>query len=175
MPGIVPRRFFAHPVARAAHRSLAARSRLIARAAVERAQTPRWDVIGIGRDTAPGYTNNPGFKLIRDKPHSPVGKGQHPYLRRMEDAVRHGQAVARILLQLKRWQPDAILVHPGWGDTLYAKDVFPDARLVHCCEWFYSCPRRPNIDPPCRLNRDPGLGAGIAGCRLWTTAPSPTN
>jgi len=28
------------------------------------------------------------------------------------------------------------------------------------------CPRRFNIDPPCRLNFDPGLGAGIAaaGC-----------
>src|SRR4029078_7078471 len=24
-----------------------------------------------------------------------------------------------------------------WGETLYAKDVFPDARLVHYCEWYY--------------------------------------
>jgi hypothetical protein len=24
------------------------------------------------------------------------------------------------------------------------------------------CPRRPNFDPPCRLNFDPGLVAGIA-------------
>ena len=27
-------------------------------------------------------------------------------------------------------------------------------------DWF--CPRRPNFDPPCRLNFDPGIGAGIA-------------
>jgi hypothetical protein len=33
--------------------------------------------------------------------------------------------------------PDAILAHPGWGETLYAKDVFPEARLVHYCEWYY--------------------------------------
>ncbi|MFO0121621.1 MAG: glycosyltransferase [Inhella sp.] len=61
-------------------------------------------------------------------------------MRRMEDAVLHGQAVARILLQLKTkgWAPDTILAHPGWGDPLYAKDVFPDARLVHYCEWFYN-------------------------------------
>ena len=114
--------------------------------AAEWAQTPGWDVIGIGRDTAPGYPSNPGFKLIRYKPHRSVvndlGKGPHPYLRRMEDAVLHGQAVARILLQLKRkgWKPDAILAHPGWGESLYAKDVFPDARLVHYCEWFYNAP-----------------------------------
>jgi glycosyltransferase involved in cell wall biosynthesis/DNA-binding CsgD family transcriptional regulator len=29
------------------------------------------------------------------------------------------------------------VAHPGWGETLYAKDVFPAARLVHLCEWYY--------------------------------------
>ena len=33
--------------------------------------------------------------------------------------------------------PDTILAHPGWGETLFAKDVFPAARLVHFCEWYY--------------------------------------
>ena len=123
--------------------------------AAEWAQTPGWDVIGIGRDTAPGYPNNPGFKLVRYKPHRPVGKDQHPYLHRMEDAVLHGQAVARILLQLKRkgWQPDAILAHPGWGETLYAKDVFPDARLVHYCEWFYNAPPLDVIEGKIEIDR----------------------
>jgi glycosyltransferase involved in cell wall biosynthesis len=30
-----------------------------------------------------------------------------------------------------------VLAHPGWGESLYVKDVFPDARLVHFCEWYY--------------------------------------
>jgi len=34
--------------------------------------------------------------------------------------------------------PDTILTHPGWGETLYAQDVFPQARLVHYCEWYYT-------------------------------------
>jgi len=44
------------------------------------------------------------------------------------------------MLQLRHsgFVPDAILAHPGWGETLYAKDVFPDARLIHLCEWYYS-------------------------------------
>lgn len=73
------------------------------------------------------------------KPHRSVGPQQHPYLRKMEDAVLHGQAVARLMLQLKQqgFTPDVILAHPGWGETLYAKDVFPATRLVHFCEWFY--------------------------------------
>ena len=69
-------------------------------------------------------------------------KQQHPYLRQMEDAVLHGQAVARVLLKLKQqgYKPDAILAHPGWGETLYVRDVFPDARLIHFCEWYYGTP-----------------------------------
>lgn len=93
--------------------------------------------------------------VARGQPHRPVGKDQHPYRRRMEDAVLHGQAVARILLQLKRkgWQPDAILAHPGWGETLYAKDVFPDARLVHYCEWFYNAPPLDVIEGKVEIDR----------------------
>jgi glycosyltransferase involved in cell wall biosynthesis len=99
---------------------------------------PGWDVRALGRDTAPGL---PGFaKLVR---YSLTRKGhmnQHPYLRQMEAATLHGQAAARAMLSQRQsgFVPDVILAHPGWGETLYAKDVYPDARLVHYCEWFYS-------------------------------------
>ena len=58
----------------------------------------------------------------------------------MEDAVLHGQAVARLLLKLKAlgFRPDTVLAHPGWGEILYAKDVFTDARLVHYDEWSFN-------------------------------------
>jgi glycosyltransferase involved in cell wall biosynthesis len=107
------------------------------------ANQPGWQVIGIGRNTAPGLLPLEAqgrLNLIRHKPHREVNKGQHHYLRRMEDAILHGQAVARILIQLKAqgFTPDVILAHPGWGETLYAKDVFPNTRLVHYAEWFYS-------------------------------------
>ncbi len=101
-------------------------------------QRPGWDVRALGRDTAPGL---PGFdKLTRYQlarsPHS----HQHPYLRSMEAATLHGQAVARVLLEMKKqgFTPDAVLAHPGWGESLFVKDVFPDARLVHLCEWYYN-------------------------------------
>ncbi|MDC6168285.1 glycosyltransferase family 4 protein [Paucibacter sp. XJ19-41] len=108
--------------------------------AADWARRPGWEVVGIGRDTAPGLPDVSELRLIRYKPHRGVSKDQHHYLRRMEDAVLHGQAVARVLLKLKAqgFRPDAILAHPGWGETLYAKDVFPDARLVHYAEWFYN-------------------------------------
>lgn len=99
---------------------------------------PGWDVRGLGRDTAPGL---PGFEsLTRYKLARQGHAHQHPYLRQMEAATLHGQAVARAMLGLKAqgFVPDAILAHPGWGETLYAQDVFPHARLVHYCEWYYA-------------------------------------
>lgn len=102
------------------------------------AQRPGWDVRALGRDTAPGL---PGFNgLMRYRLARGAMPQQHHYLRQMEAATLHGQAVARAMLQLKKsgFVPDVILAHPGWGETLYAKDVYPDARLVHLNEWYYS-------------------------------------
>ena len=92
----------------------------------------------LGRDTAPGLPGFNGlqrYKLARN-PHA----HQHAYLRSMESAVLHGQQVARALLEMKKtgFTPDAVLAHPGWGESLYVKDVFPDVRLVHFCEWYYN-------------------------------------
>jgi glycosyltransferase involved in cell wall biosynthesis len=97
-----------------------------------------WTVRGIGRDTAPGLS---GFAhLLRYAPGRQWGASGHPYLRTLQAAVAQGQAAARVMQQLKisGFRPDVILAHPGWGESLYAKDVFPDARLVHLCEWYYS-------------------------------------
>jgi glycosyltransferase involved in cell wall biosynthesis len=96
-----------------------------------------WEVRGLGRDTAPGL---PGFGgLVRYSLARKSRADQHAYLRQMEEATLHGQAAARAMLALRQngFTPDVILAHPGWGETLYAKDVFPNARLVHYCEWYY--------------------------------------
>lgn len=118
------------------------------------AQQPGLDVLAIGRDTAPGL---PGVRLLRYKPHRVANAETHPYVRSFEDAVLHGQEVARLLLGLKQkgYRPDVIVAHPGWGETLYAKDVFPSARLIHFCEYYYhSHGADVNFDPefPLDLN-----------------------
>lgn len=100
---------------------------------------PGWDVIGLGHKKAPGL---PDVRWIPYDMARPPSSSQHPYMRQMEDAVLRGQATARVMLKLRKqgWKPDAILAHPGWGETLYAKDVFPDAKLIHFCEWYYGTP-----------------------------------
>lgn len=97
---------------------------------------PGCEVAGLGRDTAPGM---PGVQWYKYRPHRQPGREQHPYLVQMENAVLHGQAVARALTRLKQrgFVPDVVIAHPGWGETLYLREVFPDTRLIHFCEWYY--------------------------------------
>lgn len=93
-------------------------------------------VVGLGGTRSPGIA---GLRHLRYR--SPQRQaGHHPYLRPMEHAVRAGQAAARAYLQFQRqgFTPDVVLAHPGWGDTLYLRDVFPDTRLIHLCEWYYN-------------------------------------
>ncbi|MGV3573130.1 MAG: glycosyltransferase [Ramlibacter sp.] len=64
----------------------------------------------------------------------------HPYLRDYESHVRRGQQVVRLLLQLRDvngFHPDVVVAHPGWGEALFLRDVFPRARHVQYCEFYY--------------------------------------
>ena len=63
----------------------------------------------------------------------------HHYVQNLEGAVRRGQAVARVLIGLrdKGWAPDVVCVHPGWGEALFVKDVFPHAPTLGFSEFYY--------------------------------------
>ena len=63
----------------------------------------------------------------------------HHYVRPLEGAVLHGQAVFKVAERLKAqgFIPDVICGHSGWGPTLFIKDVFPDTPLLCYFEWFY--------------------------------------
>lgn len=130
-------------------------------------QQPGWEVIGLGHNKAPGL---PGVRWIPYDMARPPMAEQHAYLRQMEDAVLRGQATARVMLKLRKqgWKPDAILAHPGWGETLYAKDIFPDAKLIHFCEWYYGTPGSDmDFDPEFPTHFD-----ALAKLRTWNALHS---
>jgi glycosyltransferase involved in cell wall biosynthesis len=54
-------------------------------------------------------------------------------------AIHRGKRVAAGLLQLRRqgFYPDVIFAHLGWGEALFLKDIFPKARVLLYCEFFY--------------------------------------
>lgn len=65
--------------------------------------------------------------------------GAHPFVERFEEAVKYGQAAAGAAEQLKKegFIPDIICAHPGWGETLYLRDIFPDSLQFHFCEFYF--------------------------------------
>jgi glycosyltransferase involved in cell wall biosynthesis len=54
-------------------------------------------------------------------------------------AIKRGRVVAAAALQMRRagFRPDVIFAHIGWGEALFLKDVFPEAKILLYCEFFY--------------------------------------
>jgi len=86
--------------------------------------------------------------------HQVVAVGENKNLRRQQpvpgvrllgydapvaSAVQRGHRVAAGAAHLRRkgFVPDVIFAHIGWGEALFLKDVFPEARIVLYCEYFY--------------------------------------
>src|SRR5262245_62035568 len=81
----------------------------------------------------------PGIRKVVYKLARQAGAKTHFYVRSIEQAVLHGQAVARAALRLKQscFVPDVILGHNAWGETLYLKDIYPDSPLLAYFEYYY--------------------------------------
>lgn len=63
----------------------------------------------------------------------------HPWVADLESKVIRGEACLRAALALRKegFEPDIIVVHPGWGEGMFLKDVWPRARLGMYCEFYY--------------------------------------
>lgn len=81
-----------------------------------------------------------GVKKVEYEPHRKVTPKIHPYLVGTEAAILKAQAVARsgFTLKNKGLMPDVMVGNPGWGETLFLKDVWPDAPLISLSEFYYN-------------------------------------
>ena len=83
--------------------------------------------------------------------------GIHPWVADFETKVIRGEAALAIALAWRErgFVPDVIVAHPAWGDALFLKDVWPQARLGMYCEFFPQArdaelgfdPSQPQDDP----------------------------
>ncbi|MBL8397477.1 MAG: glycosyltransferase family 4 protein, partial [Candidatus Accumulibacter sp.] len=105
------------------------------------AENPNNQVIGVGEEAAINRLSgfHPRVRLLAYAAPSGAGRQTHHYLRSTEAAIRRGQAVARLGIALRQqgFVPEVICAHPAWGEALFLKDVFPNARLLLYLEFFY--------------------------------------
>jgi len=80
----------------------------------------------------------PGIKLLGYKM-PPAGNEAHPHVRSLEQAALRGQATLRLCRAIKKdgFEPDIVAGHTGWGDMLFLREVFPQARICGYFEYFY--------------------------------------
>lgn len=96
--------------------------------------------------------NLPGVTLVR---YAPV-RGQDekdiisPILHDIEAKLIRAESIYKAMKAMKKqgFNPDVIYAHPGWGEAMFVKNIWPEARLVTYAEWFYNLEgQEVNFDP----------------------------
>ncbi len=103
------------------------------------ADDDRNEVIAIGEQGNLGRLRHPKIKEIGYEKPRGAGPQTHHYVRGMEAAVRRGQAVTRVGMDLLRrgFVPDVICCHPGWGEGLFLADLWPRSKRLYFIEFFH--------------------------------------
>jgi hypothetical protein len=85
-----------------------------------------------------GGSDVAGVQVLRYKPARGNSRDTHPYAREFETKVIRGEACAAMAMQLKAkgYAPDVIIANPGRGESLFLKDIWPQARMLALFEFF---------------------------------------
>ncbi|WP_305967662.1 MULTISPECIES: glycosyltransferase [unclassified Mameliella] len=80
-----------------------------------------------------------GVRIIPYEIKGASTKGIHPWLADFETKILRGTSCYRGALGLKEqgFEPDVICAHHGWGESMFLKDVWPNARLGLYCELYH--------------------------------------
>ena len=63
----------------------------------------------------------------------------HPWLVDFESQIIRAEAafLAASEINASGFEPDLILAHHGWGESLFLKGIWPKAKMVIYCEFYY--------------------------------------
>ena len=80
-----------------------------------------------------------GVTLLPYKITRSSSKDVHPWLSDLETKVIRAEACYRhaLVLKEKGLEPDVILAHHGWGEPMFLKDVWPNAKMGLYCELYH--------------------------------------
>ena len=96
-------------------------------------------VVGLGVN--PLKAPLPGVRYLTHRPGAPApGPGEADGFSQEWAAKRaRAESAARAMMNLKAegFHPDVVFGHPGWGEMLHARDVFPRSRHLVFAEYYY--------------------------------------
>jgi glycosyltransferase involved in cell wall biosynthesis len=104
-----------------------------------------------------------GVARVAYQPKRGSTPGVHPWVGDLETKTIRAEAALYAALQLRDggFSPEVILAHPGWGESLFLKEVWPKARLGIYCEFYYAAQgtdigfdpefSAPSPTEPCRI------------------------
>jgi glycosyltransferase involved in cell wall biosynthesis len=100
------------------------------------ARDPQVRMVAIGSSASQEMN---GVKLLRYSLRDVDVSATHPFARRFDMECHRAEQVLYALSSLASsgFVPDLIMAHPGWGETLPLRTIFPDARILLYCEFFY--------------------------------------
>jgi glycosyltransferase involved in cell wall biosynthesis len=115
------------------HNNFPAQFRYVARAL---GRDPNVNMVAVGSSTARSF---PAVELRKYVLNTSDLSGTHPFARRFDLECQRAEQVLYALSSLvsSGFVPDVILGHPGWGETLPLRIMFPKARFLLYCEFFY--------------------------------------
>ena len=98
------------------------------------------DVVAFNRGLSDGRASGPidGVRAIEyghglPQPVEGAIGGMTHFLREAGSMASEAQT-----LRQAGWRPDIIYSHTGWGSTSFLPDVFPRAKHIKYCEWYYN-------------------------------------
>lgn len=89
--------------------------------------------------TMNAFSGGGRIRAVNYKPARGTTPNVHPWVSDFETKTIRGDAAFRTALKMKQggFTPDVIIAHPGWGESLFLKDVWPTAKLGIYCEFYY--------------------------------------
>ena len=80
-----------------------------------------------------------GVRVLPYKLKPRAAQNTHPWLVDLDTKVSRAEACYHAAVQLREqgFTPDLIIAHPGWGESLFLKDVWPKAKMAIYCELYH--------------------------------------
>ena len=81
-----------------------------------------------------------GVRIFSYSPKRSSSEGIHPLVSDFETKIIRSEAVLNRAKELKNnngLYPELIVAHPGWGESMFIKKIWPAAKLSIYCEFYY--------------------------------------